>query len=164
MQHLGLAIETCQSLMSSVGVEARLKTEFSNFDPLTWVCVSTDGDSRHDFAGEMMECLSDIEDEEVGIDGVEFSSGAKEKLLATLRTKEDFRIGERGDAPSRRDDYSGSCGDSSNWGSHTSVRCAAQKALAKKMAETIRIMEKEMADKGEMKKNWIDYRAWSSWR
>ena len=44
------------------------------------------------------------------------------------------------------------------------MRCAAQKALAKKMAETIRIMEKEMADKGEMKKNWIDYRAWSSWR
>ena len=114
MQHLGLAIKTCQSLMSSSEVEARLKADFSEFNPQTWVCAGTEGEPRHDFAGEMMEYLSKIDDEEVGMDGVEFSTGAKEKLLATLRTKEDFGIGERGDAPSRRDDYSGSCGASSN--------------------------------------------------
>ena len=90
MQHIGLAIETCQILMSSFDVEARLKADYSEFDPLMWVCVSTDGDASHDFAGEMMEYHNDIEDEEVGTDGVEFISRAKEKLLATLRTKEDF--------------------------------------------------------------------------
>ena len=142
--------------MSSFDVEARLKADFSEFDPLTWVCASADRDSRHDFTGEMMEYLSNIEDEEVGTDGVEFSTGVKEKLLATLQTKEDFGIGERGDAPSRREDYSESYGASSNRGSQTSVTCAAQTSLAKKMAEQIRIMEKEKSDKEEMTHKLLD--------
>ena len=133
----------------------RLRAAQSSFDPITWKVTSHARDAPKTFSSLMEDFWSSDEEASDAESKVEFSRGAKEELMATLKDDEKFDLGADGDAASRRTGFSASTGRTSNRTVNTQ-QFALQKAVEKEMAAKIRELELERQKKDEETQRLLD--------
>ena len=122
-----------RSLMDGLDIQAAELAANSTWDSATLTC-KYEFAFANNFAADMEEWLSDIEEEEVVQGGVVLSGEARAELAQTLHDRDDFEFGSNAGA-SRRTDFDQSVGNSTNASFNTARHARQGKDRALKNIE-----------------------------
>jgi len=132
---------TVRSLMDGFDPDAAQLAANSTWDPET-LTVKYEFSFCNNFAADMEEWLSDVEEEEVVTNGVELSGDARKELSQTLHDRdEDFEF-ESNAGASRRTDFDQSVGNSTNASFNTARHARQGKDRALK---NVKLTQEKMA-------------------